>query len=983
MALAAAPIFSQTFRYETLSKRLEDRIHQHPEAYHHFYIALKDRVDILSLNEDLRSRRASLAERSAMVITALQAKADMTQEPLLEWLEQQPGVLPGSIQSYWIANLVFVKAKASVIAELSWRPEVAFLDWNAPLAKTSVEKVHIFSSGVVPNGVEPGLKVIKAPALWAMGYTGYGRVGFINDTGVDPSHPALAAQFRGFYGDPGVSWYEFNSPNVTPYDCDNHGTHVAGTVLGLNRLANDTIGVAYNAQWTGASTIGCGNGLGNQDNIGALQWSANPDGDPFTFEDMPDAVNNSWYDPTIDDDCTSIYVDILTALDALGIAVIFSAGNQGPEVQTISPPHNINTDIVNSFTVGALNGNTATFPIASFSSRGPSNCGGEGSLLIKPEVSAPGVSVRSSVPGGGYAFFNGTSMAAPHVTGAVLLLKEAFPYLAGHEIKLALYNTCTDLGEPGEDNTYGMGLIDVEKAFNYLVAEGNTPVVPAVDTDALLIFMETSEYQCDELVSGRILVENGGITTITSMELLVQAGNESQVIEWTGELAPLERTAIELPVLSVSEGEATLSAEIVLVNGGADDRSLNNRFAIPLIVKDRPSLEATLDAGQGMSACEGATIALRGVSQSSGDPVFNWYDSPEGGNLLASGPVFLAGPLSGDTTFYVDAVYTQKVGLTGIEAGASQPGGMPAQEGLIFDAHIPFRLKTVKAFVGQEGPRIFKLLDSEGGTIRTKPMPISGVGEVILNMNMNIPRGEDMRLVLDAGLPLYFNTSGPSYPYSIEDVMTIKSANGPDSLNRWYYFYDWEVEYEELCSRTPVEVQVSGTGEIPEAAFDVSADTIMFFEGAHVLAFTDQSTGAASWFWNFGDGNTSAEQNPEHSYTAPGVYTVALSAASADGCASSTLKTIVVLADPTSAFEVRADAGLKVFPNPANEALNLEWSAEAIEWMIFDMQGRQVASRTAQGKQAQVSLNGWASGLYYVVLRTEKGVSAAKFQVIR
>ncbi|MEZ4847463.1 MAG: S8 family serine peptidase [Bacteroidia bacterium] len=70
-------------------------------------------------------------------------------------------------------------------------------------------------------------------------------------------------------------------------------------------------------------------------------------------------------------------------------------------------------------------------------------------LLIKPEVSAPGTSVRSSIPGGAYDQKTGTSMSAPHVTGAILLLKEAFPYLSRADIKLALCSA-TDLGAPGK-----------------------------------------------------------------------------------------------------------------------------------------------------------------------------------------------------------------------------------------------------------------------------------------------------------------------------------------------------------------------------------------------------------------------------------------------------------------------------------------------------------------------------------------------------
>ncbi len=244
-----------------------------------------------------------------------------------------------------------------------------------------------------------------------------------------------------------------------------------GTMVG--RAGTDTIGVAPDAQWIAAKTI-CSSPHTSK-SIAAFQWAMNPDGNPNTINDMPDVISNSWYDPNATDECTGIYKQTFDAVEAAGIAIVFSAGNQGPGTSTITKPKNINTNEVNVFAVGNIDGNTAGYPIASSSSRGPSTCGGTGSLLIKPEVVAPGTSVRSAIRGGGYATMSGTSMASPHVAGAIALLKQVFPDLTGTQLKYALYNTAVDLGDPGEDNTYGKGLIDVYAAFLYLANRDSVP----------------------------------------------------------------------------------------------------------------------------------------------------------------------------------------------------------------------------------------------------------------------------------------------------------------------------------------------------------------------------------------------------------------------------------------------------------------------------------------------------------------------------
>ncbi|MBK7408818.1 MAG: S8 family serine peptidase [Saprospirales bacterium] len=984
LCILTPALFAQTIREDIVSKRLLKRIHEDPAGYYSFYIALKDKVDAVALNQNLRSRKAGLAQRSMEVNTILKAKAAATQGPIIAFLEQSAGVEPSSIHPYWVTNLIFVKANASVIANLSQRADIAFLDWNAPLATSAHAEAFSMGTATQPGGKEPGLAAINAPAMWAMGYSGYGRTALTNDTGVDPGHPALAAKYRGFYTGPGEAWYEFNSSLKDPYDCDSHGTHVTGTMMGLDRITHDTICVAFNSTWMGCSTIGCGNAGFNEDQIGAFQWSLDPDGDPDTFEDMPDAVNNSWYDPTTEDDCTSVYVDLLNALDAAGIAVIFSAGNEGPAEMTISPPHNINTDVVNSFTVGALNGNISTLPIANFSSRGPSNCGGEGSLLIKPEVSAPGESVRSSVSGIGYAYYNGTSMAAPHATGAVLLLKEAFPYLPGHELKLALYHTCTDLGDPGEDNTYGMGIINVEAAFYYLIAQGNVPAPPVVNnTDALIVLVKSREYNCEEVVTGQVIVQNDGLTTINSMEISMVVGTESTQFSWSGTLEPGEYVSIDLPSMSIAEGKNHLEVEILTVNGAPDDRYLNNRFVLPVKVEDRSYLDAALDLGPDMNVCDSAVVALRASYDGPGAVTFQWYDAPEDGNLLGEGPVFLAGPLTSDTVFFADATYTDKVGLENREDGNWELGPDPDGEGIVFDAYAPFKIKTVKMYTEVAGPRIIQLQDENGKAIKTKTLVVNHVGEGVVTLNMTIPEGENLRLVLDYGIPLIYNTSGLDFPYTVKDILEIKRSTGPNGSQKWYYFYDWEIEYEEICGRTPVEVSLGGTGAMPVVDFTISQDTIVLVGGNAAIDFTEQAAGTTSWFWNFGDGTTTAEQNPSHTYTQPGAYTVSLSASDAVGCAASAFKTVVVEALISSTSEPASDATLRLYPNPTRDYLQVEWEGPASELQVFDLQGREVWRQSLSGQHTQLQLNGWTNGLYFVRMQTDKGMVTAKFQVIR
>jgi PKD repeat protein len=966
---------AQDLRTDKLAVKLQEKLAAEPEAYHSVNILLTEQADLRTLDAALRARRAGMEERVPSVIHVLRQQAASTQGELIEHLRTSPDVLEGSIQSFWIANAVFASVRREGIAKLSQRSDIAWIGLNGPLARERQDRTP--PPPVVPNGREPGLGVIKAPAMWAMGYTGYGRVAFTNDTGIDPTHPALETRYRGLYVPPSQTWFQYNpmtmgqADSYVPFDCGEHGTHVTGTILGLDRLAHDTTGVAFNAQWIGSAIL-CG--IGTADNVAAFQWSLDPDGDPGTISDLPDIINNSWYDPQLSEaDCFSVYALIEEAMEAAGIAVIFSAGNAGPDPMTITPPHNINLSEVSAFTVGALDGNNPSLNIANFSSRGPSQCGGDSSILIKPEVSAPGVSVRSCVPGNQYDFFSGTSMAAPHVSGAILLLKEAFPYLTGKELKTALYHTCTDLGVPGEDNTYGMGVIDVLAAFEYLVALGHEPVSPYVVNDILLVDMQLSPFSCEEEVLPLIIVENGGTDTLHSFTVSYDAGAGGQTWEWSGTLSPRQREQINLPAIVSTAGLRTLRVELSAPNGVADEKPLNNRLRREIFVTQRERFPVAVNSPD--PVCAGGSALLRGIFEQPGAVSVDWYDAPLGGNLVGSGQLFETPILTEPSTFYAEATYTLPLGPADNTIGETASEDEQDQ-GLTLRVYADIRLKSVKVFTENTGARAIILKTPDNETVFQKIAFLNQTGEVKVNLNWDIPAGE-YELVKALGKPLYHNTAGASYPYQIEGVLSVDGTVSGET-EAWYYFYDWEVMFREPCDRTPVQVDVLEGSVPPSITMAADPDSVDLTNGGSVQFSGTSADIITGWSWDFGDGNSSTEAQPVHSYTQPGTYVISLTGTSGDGCSAYVLDTVQVTAsDISHVFTAAgvADRFLAV-PNPVSGQLTVYLDTSSptpVEIRVLDLTGRtvKVDTTTARpgGSQAVIDMRDLPGGLYVLTVR--------------
>ena len=360
------------------------------------------------------------AERTAFVYENLTSVAETSQADLRKLLESR-GV---TYQPFWVINAIQVTGDRLLLQELAGRPEVErVVDriHELPEAEPVVIEQRVAELGVA--SVEWGIENIQAPLVWStFGVRGEGIVVANIDSGVQFNHPALAAQYRGNQNgavDHNYNWRDPSGvcPGTLPCDNNGNGTHTMGIMVGDDGGSNQ-IGVApARAGWparavraTHAPTRLCSHAASGSwplpISAARTQGPTSPftssitSGRPRRRRVVPNRRNN-WV--------------------AAGIFPAFANGSGGPSCSTAGSP----ADYVNSYSAGAYDINNN---IAGFSGRGPSPFGGE----IKPNLAAPGVNVRSSVPTNNYVAATGTAVASPHLAGVVALMWSAAPSLIGN-----------------------------------------------------------------------------------------------------------------------------------------------------------------------------------------------------------------------------------------------------------------------------------------------------------------------------------------------------------------------------------------------------------------------------------------------------------------------------------------------------------------------------------------------------------------------
>ncbi len=442
---------------------------------------------------------AITATERQQFVSALRDAADQSQRSLLSFL-YRPDVSARvrHLRAFWIVNAVALSASRDVIEAIARRADVerVYLDERRQWITTAPLRLHAQSralppladthdargtqdavphaetrdaearlrdvvlrptaSALSPGDVAWGVARVNAPAVWrGLGVRGEGVVVAAIDTGVDWTHPALQSRYRGWNGGPAAdhlhNWFDATHEGaVYPSDLHGHGTHVMGTMVGLNG-----IGVAPGARWMAAKGLD-GSGAGYYSWLhAAFQFMLAPNGNPAM---APHIVNNSWGSDNATD---TEFTDDIAALRAAGIFVVFANGNNGPAPGTVGSP----ASLPQAVGVGASD---PYDNVARFSSRGPSPFGS----AVRPHVVAPGVGVRSSAPGGAYWSWNGTSMAAPHVAGVAALVKSAAPALDPATMLFVLTSTAKPLSTTIPNNDSGWGLVDALRAVLAVTTSG-------------------------------------------------------------------------------------------------------------------------------------------------------------------------------------------------------------------------------------------------------------------------------------------------------------------------------------------------------------------------------------------------------------------------------------------------------------------------------------------------------------------------------
>jgi len=352
-----------------------------------------------------------------------------------------------------------------------------------------------------------------------------------------------------------------------------------------------------------------------------------------------------------------------------------------------------------------------------------------------------------------------------------------------------------------------------------------------------------------------------------------------------------------------------------------------------------------------------------------------WFTLPVGGVPVFTGTTYTTPVLTATTTYYVESdIYpsAQYVGPVDNTIGGGNIFNNNNYHDLVFDCFAPVKLVSVQVYAQGTGVRTITLIDANGIQLDAVTVNIiDGASRVTLNFDL--PIGTDLELGCEGNVDLFRNDGGAVFPYSIGGLVSITGTNA-GAPGYYYYFYDWELQTPPCISaRTAVTVNVSTI--LADFSYNAVAET---------YTFTDLSTGAITWAWDFGDGNTSNVQNPVHTYTANGTYNIVLVVTDGN-CTETTTQTVIITT--VGVNDPSGQQAISTYPNPVSNQLMINFGT-AFEHKkctvnIHNAIGQTVAKHVISGDLAKtgyaLDVTNLAPGIYELVITNEQASFTQKF----
>ncbi len=828
------------------------------------------RADILVIMAEQADLRAAYqlpdwVARGQYVYHTLKETAERTQAGIQEFLLAQH---TGFRTYYALNSLLIYEGEAALLDALAARPEIGYLTVNGALElEENPGGVIPYEASAEASTVEWGVARVQADDVWlTYGITGTGIVVANTDTGVAWTHDALVSQYRGGPGNHDYNWF---MPTLVPEcgdgsePCDNggHGTHTMGTMLGDDGGANQ-IGVAPGAQWIACK--GCEyNTCSYEALLACGDWMVAPtdlSGNNPNPDLRPNVINNSWGGSGGD----FWFAPVVSAWRAAGMFPLFPGGNAGPTCSTTYSPG----DYWLSYSAAAVaQGDT----IASFSSRGPADLTG----LIKPDLSAPGVNIRSSVPGNTYAFVSGTNRAAAHVAGVVALLWAADPELIGDiETTMALLSQtaeplflpsdpCGGSGQP--NNVFGWGMVDAYAAVTEALAgEQTIPwlevspdgglVAPGQALEVQIVFQAPSTfgaytgtlqmtanepYQPQVQIPVRMEVSyvdfiaqpTAGIVPLTVQFTDLSLGNFDS---WAWDFGDSLTSTFQNPTHTfTSPGAYTITLTVSSAFSGTSTLIRPNYIT----VYEPPVANFVSDLSTGI-----APLTVQFTDLSTGDLDVWLWDFGDGLTSTLQSPTH---------TYSLGGVYPISLTVSG-------PGGTDT---LLQPDYLTVYDPALANFTADVS---------------------AGISSVTVQFT-DLSTGDLDTWLWDFGDGITSTLQNPTHTFATVGVytvsLTVSGLGGIDTLMQ----PDYIAVYEPALANFTADV-TSGLAPLS-------------------VQFTDLSTGDLdTWLWDFGDGITSTLQSPGHLYMMAGTYTITLTVSGLGGTDSQTRSAYITVEEPEDPY---------------------------------------------------------------------------------